>query len=257
MNILLFFLLLINIAPATLAFTHPRLHGHFMTRPRRRIKEGLPHMILAPQTVDEAIPRFWLWLAMGNGALTVGIGQMPRLLDRHLTVQRLGGEEPKANGEELAIPAAFLLYPESPSVSDLEKVVRSELLDDIDALIANGPRDTYLAANGMLTYRAWQKAFLEGETKEKYNPLAVRVVFDPFNACSDAVNPPEAFEYIMKWRREGIQGKESTFGTDLVKSKILSYSAGISFVSIIAFVADIIYEEAVMADISHHLPFMS
>ena len=130
-------------------------------------------------------------------------------------------------------------------------------LEDIDALIANGPRDTYLAANGMLTYRAWQKAFLEGETKEKYNPLAVRVVFDPFNACSDAVNPPEAFDYIMKWRREGIQGKESTFGTDLVKSKILSYSAGISFVSIIAFVADIIYEEAVMADISHHLPFMS
>ena len=248
----------------------------------RRVSSSPPlQMILAPQTVEEAIPRFWVWLAMGNGALTVGIGQMPRLLGRHLIVQRLGGAE-RRDGPELAVPPALLLYPEAPSVADLEAVINSELLNDIDAIVENGPRDTYLAANGMLTYEAWTQAFLGGGTSSSssssssssrtdggegeaggggaaagsderpyYNPLAVRAVFDPFNACSDAVNPPLAFEYVMKWRKEGVQ---SAYAGDLLKAKALSYAAGTSFAGIILFVADIIYEEAVMADISNHLP---
>ena len=71
------------------------------------------------------------------------------------------------------------------------------------------------------------------------------------SACSDAVNPPLAFEYVMKWRKEGVQ---SAYAGDLLKAKALSYAAGTSFAGIILFVADIIYEEAVMADISNHLP---
>ena len=217
--------------------------------------------VLAPQTVEEAIPRFWVWLVMGNGALTVGLGQMPRLLGRHLTVQRLGGAE-KRDGPELQFPPSWLvLYPEAPSIADLEAVVNSELLNDITAMVENGPQDTYLAQQGMLTYAAWKQAFLGpqeeeegGEEGPRYNPLAVRACFDPFNACSDAVNPPVAFEYVMKWREEGFAGPGASYSTDLLKSKALSYSAGISFVAIILFVADIIYEEAQMADIMNHLP---
>lgn len=271
---LLRLLSLLALCGSSMSFAPRRLTGGILA-PRPKVSSPssrTSRMVLAPQTVEEAIPRFWVWLVMGNGALTVGLGQMPRLLGRHLTVQRLGGAE-RRGGPELDVPSWLVLYPEAPSIADLEAVVNSELLNDITAIVENGPQDTYLAQQGMLTYAAWTAAFLgpqegaekyaekgagEGEEggspQPRYNPLAVRALFDPFNACSDAVNPPVAFEYVMKWREEGFAGPGASFSADLLKSKALSYSAGISFVGIILFVADIIYEEARMADIMNHLP---
>lgn len=104
-------------------------------------------MIIGPQTAEEATARFWTFLVMGNGALGLGVAQLPRLSRKIMDVQRLGGRS-SAAGPRLPVPGPLLLYPEAPRVADLEAVIRDPKLNDISKLVDRGPKDTYLAQCG-------------------------------------------------------------------------------------------------------------
>lgn len=53
-------------------------------------------------------------------------------------------------------PSSFLCHnmpdPESPSLADLEAVVRAPVLRDLETMIAQSPKDSYMAEKGYLTW---------------------------------------------------------------------------------------------------------
>jgi hypothetical protein len=85
-----------------------------------------------------------------NGALGIGISQVPRLAGKIGTVMELKGQGKSLGGPSLAlpVPAQALLYPEPVSVADLQAVFKSPSVADIGKVVANGPQDTYLAQKG-------------------------------------------------------------------------------------------------------------
>lgn len=88
-----------------------------------------------------------------NGALGIGIAQVPRLAGKVGTVMELKGQGTSLGGPSLAlpVPAQALLYPEALCVADLQAVFNSPFVADIGKVVASGPQDTYLAQKGCVS----------------------------------------------------------------------------------------------------------
>lgn len=197
------------------------------------------------KSVEEATRTFWVFFVFGNGGLTVGFAQLPRLYKSLKTGFALAGRE-SLGGPALAVPHSLLLYPEAIRVTDLDAVINAASLSNLDKVVAQGPQDTYVQQRGYLTFPAFEQALYR--ERPTLNPLAVRVVFDAFFKTQDSVDPVLAYELLAKWRDEGSTGSEgASFAKDIIGAKLGNYVPLATFAFLLWLILDIIVENGMMA----------
>jgi len=120
---------------------------------------------------------------------------------------------PTAGGDMIPLnPLCF--YPSDISREDYKKIVNNR--KSIEQIVDSGPKDSYLAELGYLTY----PAFVAGNPG--CNPLALRAIFDTFATGTNNVEPNVAQKAIDSFKADP---SGTTFANMLLVSKLRGFSA--------------------------------
>jgi len=232
---------------------------------QRRVRDFPPLQGFLPMepSVESAQHQFWVFFAIGNGAFGLGLSALPRIFQRIISGQKLGGKgNPTLGGPDFGLPPQLLFYPEPLKVLDLDAVLEYPALEDLERVVAAGPSESYMAQKGYLTYGAWKEALgvaaateeQAGGKKKKFgkgkkggaiNPLAARAVFDSLNGCQETVGPDVAAEAIARFRASG-GAAGPDFRNALLGAKGTAVGAGVFFTFLIFIIVDFCTEEAIM-----------
>lgn len=200
---LLFAVLLINGATAFPPLAHMAKvdRNRIVPKTSTRLQYWFPN-----EGMEKARTDFPLWFFGAAGSGGVARQAIPKLWNEYQEVQKLKGVGPTLGGPTIGL-SPLAGYPEDISIQDLVQIVNNPL--SIEQIVQKYPvEDNMFSKKGYLTFPAYQQA------NEKYNPLAVRAVFDSFQR--KAVNPVEAQECIDEYRTDLTRFKKNLASSNLV-----------------------------------------
>mmetsp|Transcript_33832 Transcript_33832/g.78124 ORF Transcript_33832/g.78124 Transcript_33832/m.78124 type:complete len:282 (-) Transcript_33832:309-1154(-) len=178
--------------------------------------DSVSDMVLSP-TSGDARTLAALWFFGGSGGGGIAVSQFPLMYDRAAATWALRGVGPSEGGKGVGI-SPICLYPEDIRLADLKKILDNRL--KIVEIVQKGPKNSYMATRGYLSFEAFAAC------NPGANPLALRALFDSFNASTDIVDPLVAQEKMDAYKCGILDGDEGKrFSNDILISKLLSYSA--------------------------------
>lgn len=193
-----------------LAFVHSKSSLSFLPTTSNPAKRGLSAVDF--DAAGEARAAFIIWFFGGSGGVGIALSAFPRMFSRFQQVRALGGTGPTQGGPFVGI-SPFCLYPADIAIADVEQICKTRL--SIEQIVEKYPVEgNFLSSNGYLTFDAFQMANAQA------NPLAVRVIFDTFNAGSDVSSPTDAQEVM-----DELKLNPTTVADKVLASKLKGYSA--------------------------------
>lgn len=163
------------------------------------------------QSLIGARREFFLWFVGASGGAGIARSQFPKMYNNVKNVNALRDEGTTLGGETVGLNL-LCGYPRDIASSDLLKIINNP--KSIERIVADGPKENYLAQKGYLCY----DAFVAGNSG--CNPLTLRAVFDTF-ATSTNVVAPDTAQRLM----DGYKQDPSTFKDALLQSKVKSFAA--------------------------------
>lgn len=164
------------------------------------------------EVVGEARAAFVLWFFGGSGGVGIALSAFPRMFSRFQQVRALGTVGPSSGGDTVGL-SPLCLYPADVAVADVEQICNTNL--SVEQIVDQYPVEgNFLSSSGYLTFAAFEQA------NANANPLALRVVFDTFNAGSDVASPMDAQDAL-----DVLKMDPKTVASKAFASKLRGYAA--------------------------------
>lgn len=169
--------------------------------------------VAIPAAMEGARREFFLWFVGASGGAGIARSQFPKMYENTRITSSLKGVGPTAGGDMIPLNP-FCFYPSDISKEDYKKIVNNR--KSVEQIVDSGPKDSYLAELGYLTY----PAFVAGNPG--CNPLALRAIFDTFATGTNNVEPNVAQKAIDSFKADP---SGATFANMLLVSKLRGFSA--------------------------------